>query len=288
MEEFDVFEGLHDQRKVAMNTIVETGINEKIYDQGDITDLVESIQEHGMLQPLKVIKNGDGKHILVSGHRRLLALKKLFKEDDLLIPVTYVPAPPTPSLEFLTEMIIEHNRYRVKTKEELIREGRQLEEVMSAKAGKRMISGDPDAKGPVRDVVGEQIGMSGKSYSEGKRVLEQIEEVEKEDPELAEKARNRFKKSISGASRILNEKETPGDIRREEMETEYAYWPVLQKLIRVLYKDHELLKKFRNHTSSQEFANLIGNIADFAELLETWNPERVKANGPGWNKASKK
>jgi len=43
----------------------------------DLEDLVESIKRHGILQPLIVTQNGDGKYVLVAGERRLRAAKML-------------------------------------------------------------------------------------------------------------------------------------------------------------------------------------------------------------------
>jgi len=43
---------------------------------GDVSDLMSSIRENGLLHPIGVCKNGD-EYILVYGHRRFAALKKL-------------------------------------------------------------------------------------------------------------------------------------------------------------------------------------------------------------------
>lgn len=44
---------------------------------GDIDSLAKSIQENGLICPVTLTMNGDNKPIIVAGHRRLFALKKL-------------------------------------------------------------------------------------------------------------------------------------------------------------------------------------------------------------------
>jgi ParB/RepB/Spo0J family partition protein len=57
------------------------------YSNGEIADLVASIKEHGLLQPLVVAANGDG-HQILAGHRRHAALKALGVETVPCIVVT--------------------------------------------------------------------------------------------------------------------------------------------------------------------------------------------------------
>jgi len=47
----------------------------KIFDEEKLTELSESIKEHGLLQPIVVIENEDGTFTLVAGERRLRAHK---------------------------------------------------------------------------------------------------------------------------------------------------------------------------------------------------------------------
>ncbi len=50
------------------------------YRKADLADLIASIREHGLLQPLVVKRNGAGYEIL-AGHRRHAALKALKAKD---------------------------------------------------------------------------------------------------------------------------------------------------------------------------------------------------------------
>jgi ParB/RepB/Spo0J family partition protein len=44
---------------------------------GDLAELMSSIRQHGLLEPILVTKEADGKYILRAGNRRLSAVKKL-------------------------------------------------------------------------------------------------------------------------------------------------------------------------------------------------------------------
>lgn len=47
----------------------------KVFNPQSLKELSESIQEHGLLQPIVVYDNGDGDYILIAGERRLRASK---------------------------------------------------------------------------------------------------------------------------------------------------------------------------------------------------------------------
>lgn len=47
----------------------------KSFDDESLKELAESIQEHGLLQPIIVYDNGDGDYVLIAGERRLRASK---------------------------------------------------------------------------------------------------------------------------------------------------------------------------------------------------------------------
>ena len=75
--------------------------NDEIYDQTDLSSLVKSISDNGLLEPLVVKSDGT----LLSGHRRLAAVKILgWDEVDVRI------------VDVETEVValIEYNRYRTK------------------------------------------------------------------------------------------------------------------------------------------------------------------------------
>lgn len=54
----------------------------KIFDEEKLQELSDSIKEHGLLQPIVVIDNGDGTYTLIAGERRLRA-HKLANLDEI-------------------------------------------------------------------------------------------------------------------------------------------------------------------------------------------------------------
>ena len=51
--------------------------NDEIYDTTDVSSLAKSIEDNGLLEPLVISRDG----VLISGHRRLAAVKSLGWED---------------------------------------------------------------------------------------------------------------------------------------------------------------------------------------------------------------
>jgi len=72
-------------------------------DVGDITDLAESIAQHGLISPLRV----DAEHRLVSGHRRLAAIKSLIEQKRWAGPIPCMEVD-TDDTETLVTMLIEN------------------------------------------------------------------------------------------------------------------------------------------------------------------------------------
>lgn len=61
----------------------------KVFDEKKLKELSESIKEHGLLQPIIVVKEDENKYILVSGERRLRAhkLAKLDTIDTIILDI---------------------------------------------------------------------------------------------------------------------------------------------------------------------------------------------------------
>ena len=89
--------------------------NIRIYSPQDLDELEISLETHGQLEPLAITKD----NIIISGHRRLAAMKNLgWLECD----VRFVE-PENPIIA-----LIEHNRHREKTKSDILNEARYLED----------------------------------------------------------------------------------------------------------------------------------------------------------------
>ena len=96
--------------KVPITKLSHHPKNEEIYQLSDIEDLMESISEVGLLQPLVINKM----YQVLSGNRRFESIKKLgWKEVEV---------------EFSTSdkdevlLLIHHNKQRVKSYSELLKE----------------------------------------------------------------------------------------------------------------------------------------------------------------------
>jgi ParB/RepB/Spo0J family partition protein len=153
----------------------------EIYGEDTYADLVDSIRELGVLQPLYVTPKG----IIISGHRRWRAAIEAQKQ----VPVIrkYYP-------DALDEKqaIIELNRYRIKSGQQLYNEGKIIKEIEAEKATKRKAQAEGQPRGikqevsvveilpqeKTRDMVARSIGLgSGKQWDKLEYVAEYLPEL---------------------------------------------------------------------------------------------------------------
>ena len=59
--------------KIPLNKLKTCPINSQIYIDGNVDDLINSIEEFGLIQPLVITPD----NLIVSGHRRYKAMKAL-------------------------------------------------------------------------------------------------------------------------------------------------------------------------------------------------------------------
>lgn len=146
-------------------------LNQTIYNSVDessveFNKLVDSIKEKGILQPLIVKEDGT----ILSGHRRWFIACNL--ELDV------VPCTLPPSDYDDRELLIDYNRYRIKTISETMREAETLETVISEKA-----AANRRGRGVTLESVGateidtlstiaEHVGMKRSSLHMAKKVFE--------------------------------------------------------------------------------------------------------------------
>ena len=129
-------------------------LNAEIYEDRNDPLFEESIEKHGILEPLVV--NSD--NMILSGVRRWKAAMKFGLEK---IPCRVE----NPEDEVLA--IIEHNRYRQKTPRELYNEYRIIKGREVQKAEERMLAGkhlddlgQHVAQGRVKEIAANQLGVS--------------------------------------------------------------------------------------------------------------------------------
>jgi ParB-like chromosome segregation protein Spo0J len=151
-------------------------------DYGDLTDLIESIRQHGLLQPIGVLP---GNRLLFGG-RRLEACRQLGWES---IPYTR-PHTQDHALALLKAERDENTCRKDMTLSELVELGRRIEEMERPAAQARITEGakrgaevrwDSDAPradarraygNETRRKVGDALGVSGATFERAKHILD--------------------------------------------------------------------------------------------------------------------
>ena len=105
-------------------------LNKSIYGDDGIDDLVASIKELGIIQPL----HATSANVVISGHRRLQAAKIAGLPNVPVIRVSY-----TDDLEERRKLL-EFNRYRKKHGGQLYAEGLEYERIEAELAKKRQVT----------------------------------------------------------------------------------------------------------------------------------------------------
>ena len=178
--------------------------NQAIYgDQADDA-LVTSIREHGVMVPLLVTRDG----LIVSGHRRWQAARRAGLDS-------------VPVLEFWSDdeheilsAVLESNRQRQKTNEQLIREYHLWEEIESWRARQRQgtrtdLNGDfpanlREGSGEASELAAQRVGRKPRTMEKGDQVVQAIDGLEaRGGTEMAEDLRFELNgKSIDAAHRL--------------------------------------------------------------------------------------
>ena len=154
--------------KVSVSKVSPHPLNETIYKLSNIDDLVVSIDEVGLLQPLVV----NQQYQVISGHRRLEAVRKLgWSEVDVEVIET--------STEDETKSLLVHyNKQRVKTCREVLNETQVLRPLYRVGQGKRtdLTTSVRTNRSTGRDILAESVGIPSSR-------LAKLEFVEKENPD---------------------------------------------------------------------------------------------------------
>lgn len=181
-------------------------------DYGDLTSLVESIREHGLLQPIGLTPGND----LLFGGRRLEAAKRLgMVEISVTRPVTR-----TDVVSLLRAERDENVCRKDMTPEELVNMGLRIEKLEKPAAKERQTEGqrrggevfagrqawspggvqasDPEPRRTVNDDVGEALGLSRNTYTRMKHVVATARNQD-EKPEVQETAQDALTKMNAGA-----------------------------------------------------------------------------------------
>ncbi len=137
--------------KIQISQLSHHPKNKEIYDLSSIEDLMESISEVGLLQPLVI----DQHNQVISGNRRFESIKRLGWKTVEVNQRTVSP-------QAEEVLLVHYNKQRIKTYREILNEYLVLKDHYSVGQGKRtdLTSVHPNKSINVRDNVSEQIGIS--------------------------------------------------------------------------------------------------------------------------------
>lgn len=242
-------------------------LNEEIYGDRTDADLIESIRTKGILNPLLVTSDGR----IISGHRRWGAALAI---DLDMVPVVTFGS--TDDLD-IEEALIESNRQRTKTNEQIGREYKHLKRIINERESRQgnnqhnRASGKylPEAQEGMKPTVkaAQKIGVSRPTADRAERVVDAIDKLAAEgDAPSAEDLRKTLEHSVNGA---YNKAKDAGVIpmptpKPKPVRTfiSVAEWQTADAAQRAEWL-------FVQHGSSQEFNKTNDNV-EWA--LWTWNP----------------
>lgn len=182
--------------KVPTSSLHAHPLNAQIYRDESDEALLESIKKNGILVPLVVSGN-----LVISGNRRLDAARKLGIEE---VPVVHLPETDGLGLEVL---LIESNRYRIKTNEQIGREYLHLKKIESERARIRMAVGVSAGSllGKARDIAAKKLGIGEAKAEMAGSVVKAIDSLrDAGDDFAAERLRRTMnEKSVARAYSLL-------------------------------------------------------------------------------------
>ena len=152
--------------KIPITKVKSHPLNDTIYNLSNIDDLVNSIDDVGLLTPVVI----NQKFQLISGHRRMEAVRRL-GWDEVEVEVIE-----TSTEEEEKSLLIHFNKQRVKTSREIINEAETLRPLFAVGQGKRSDLTSVPRNKSGRDALAEAMGVS--SAQLGKLLF-----IQKENPD---------------------------------------------------------------------------------------------------------
>ena len=127
---------------------------DNFYSVEDVQDLKQSIELLGILQPLLVTDEEDGKRRIIAGHRRRLAIMQLVDEGKERFRYVPIMVKPTKNAILDRLALIMTNRFREKTDWEKMTESIETEKLVQE------LKAQMDIPGRTRDLLAEIIDAS--------------------------------------------------------------------------------------------------------------------------------
>lgn len=214
--------------KVKVNTLENHPKNSEIYDLSNIEELVESIDEVGLLQSIIV----NEKFQILSGHRRFEAIKRL-GWDEVDVEVKEINENET------DYYLVQYNKQRVKSTKELLNEYEVVEKHFQKQQGKRSdLTFVPQNKSdkPInrRDTIADELGIG--SSTLGKLLF--IKKHREDYIEVIDKGIATIQQTYTQVSREVKEKKSISHKPKSK--------PKKKRDWRVYYKSSDDLSELKN------------------------------------------
>jgi len=183
-------------------------LNAALYGDGCDIELLESVKKQGILTPIIVTVS----NVLISGHRRFNAAQMA---NFNTVPVIFSDVDEKDPLA-VEEKIIEANKQRQKTAEQIAREYMKLKEIEAEKAKKRQLENLKRGEeipvvlnsaergkenGTARDIAAQKLGIKRDTAEKSAKIVKKIDELsDSGEKEKAEKIREELNnKSVNSA-----------------------------------------------------------------------------------------
>ena len=153
-------------QKIPINQLKPCPVNSIIYRDSDVEDLINSIQEVGLLSPIIITEE----KLIISGHRRYKAIQSLGWEQ-VDCEIKNIPE------DEMDIYIVSYNTHRVKKVTEILAEVRVLYSKLWVGRGKNAHKGLGGRNPNIRDVVAQKVGVSSSK-------IQQLLYIEANQPEL--------------------------------------------------------------------------------------------------------
>ena len=162
--------------------------NNRIYQPTDLSDLKNSLESFGQLEPVAITKDKK----IISGHRRVMAMDEL-GWDECEVRIV------EPENEIIS--LIEHNRHRQKTSSDILNEAKFLEKELRNIVG-RGRNAKKDREGKNKGQRLKMVMELSQRLGVGATRLKQLLSISNHQPELIEKI-DRGEMSVSSAYELV-------------------------------------------------------------------------------------
>lgn len=165
--------------QININDLVPSGNNFYSIDEDGLTDLKDSIELLGLQQNLVIKKIENGKYEIIAGHRRYLAMKKLYETGNLSFEYIPCKIEEEDNLKNELRLLMTNSTARELTDWEKIHQAKKLKELLTEYKKREKLPGR------IRDIVADVLNTSttqiARMESISNNLVEEFQEAMKED-----------------------------------------------------------------------------------------------------------